>query len=675
MINVKNYIKNNLWQINWLIPFTTKYRFQGKKRYMKKICKLFFSMKVYCNPMKVEVSILNLMKNVDLQILSKGDFFYWIDTTKTIGTKGSVLSNFTLDYEKIISNGFHEITNEALNEESAYSKKVAVIREAIDILYRKSIETIKNANIDARRKSRMLSNMNGLLDGQAGSFQAGLQRILFFNQYLWQTRHRLNGIGRLDKILGGLYKNDLEKGLINEKEATTMLSDFFYTLHEWYEYKSAALLGDVGQIIVLGGVEKDGTYFCNELTFLLLKVHTECKLPDPKLLLRVSYSMPVTLLKEAVECLKSKTGNPIFSNDDIIIPKLIEFGFDKEDSYNYCVSACWEPYIVGKSLDQNNLSTFDFFQPLDKLLNKNTEYIHSYDELVGVYLEKLKEASIEFLQSIDSIQWAEDTFISLFTEECNTRKIDISKGGAKYNHYGITTVGIASVCNSLLHIKELVFDTKQYTLKELNAMRCDDYMGHEEVYEQIKALPKFFGHDDGEGIELTNKILKEFNKSICEKENRLKGKFKYGLSAPNYIISGNDTGGDFDGRFAKAAYSTHISCEDAIYTEIIRFSSKINYARNGINGNVVDFFIAPSLLEENSDKFLIFIKSSIKVGFYQMQMNIMDSKTLIDAKENPEKYPGLIVRVWGFSAYFNDLPEIYKDVLIKRAMMYENLSI
>ena len=76
-------------------------------------------------------------------------------------------------------------------------------------------------------------------------------------------------------------------------------------------------------------------------------------------------------------------------------------------------------------------------------------------------------------------------------------------------------------------------------------------------------------------------------------------------------------------------------------------------------------------LTDNTDKFTLFLEKAIEAGFFQMQMNIMDSKTLIDARDNPEKYPGLIVRVWGFSAYFNDLPDEYKCTLIKRALESE----
>lgn len=81
--------------------------------------------------------------------------------------------------------------------------------------------------------------------------------------------------------------------------------------------------------------------------------------------------------------------------------------------------------------------------------------------------------------------------------------------------------------------------------------------------------------------------------------------------------------------------------------------------------------VSPDFIENNFRKFVDFMMASIKVGFFQMQMNVVSSKMLIEARKNPDKFPNLIVRVWGFSAYFNDLPEEYKDVLIERALKNE----
>ena len=131
-------------------------------------------------------------------------------------------------------------------------------------------------------------------------------------------------------------------------------------------------------------------------------------------------------------------------------------------------------------------------------------------------------------------------------------------------------------------------------------------------------------------------------------------------------------GASFDGRRAGDAFTVHISNEENdSFTEIVNFASSLSYKDNQFNGNVIDFMLSPDFVRNNRDKFVMFIKGAVNAGFFEMQMNVVSSKTLIEAMEKPEKFPNLIVRVWGFSAYFNDLPEEYKEVLVRRAIENE----
>ena len=178
--------------------------------------------------------------------------------------------------------------------------------------------------------------------------------------------------------------------------------------------------------------------------------------------------------------------------------------------------------------------------------------------------------------------------------------------------------------------------------------------------------------DSQEIIDLTNDILDFTNELFKSRTNRFGDKFKFGLSAPSYIAKSPDIKASFDGRKDFEPFNVHISNEDnKDYTELMRFASKLNYTESRFNGNVVDFMITPDFINKNFDKFCDFLKISLDMGVFQMQLNVVDSKTLIDAQANPDKYPNLIVRVWGFSTYFKDLPKDYQDVLIKRALENE----
>lgn len=677
MGRLKTFIKNDLWHVNYIIPFTAKYLQYGKIGYLKRALPVITKVRVIKGKGKRDVStdILELMKRIHLGVIEGSSFFYWIDEYKTIAVKGNVLSNFCIDYGRLVNSTFNEIAGKAIGVGGIYGERAKNIKKAVNVLRDRVIETMQAECNDTNRSQLTILEMNNLLDKPAAHLHEGLQRILFFNQYMWQTRHGLNGLGRLDLILGDLYQKDLKAGIINKESAYAMILDFMNTLNHWYVFKSSSILGDIGQIVILGGLNPDGTYFSNELTYLFIKAQAESKKPDPKTFLRVSNNMPQELMEVAVEALKSKTGSPLFSNDEVVIPQLTQFGFTKEEACSYCVSACWEPFIPGRSLDQNNIKAFDFFRPLDSALtNADLSKIKTFDEVVSLYENALRTEWKTFLKELDSYIWACDPFVSMLTDGCNESRKDISQGGARYNNYGVTSIGMGSVVDSLFNIKKLVYEDCRFSLEELNNMRNHNYKNQDSVYTVLQRSNKSYAHDDQDVEDFVNRIIGLSNSVVKKYRNPLGGKVKFGLSSPFYIRDAKHVPGDFAGRKDGSPYSTHISCLDAPYTEVVNFAGSLDYSGNAFNGNVVDFFVSPSFIESNKDKFVQFMRAAGQIGYFQMQMNVMDSKTLIDAKAHPEKYPGLIVRVWGFSAYFNDLPEDYKDVLIERAIESEGAA-
>jgi formate C-acetyltransferase len=615
-----------------------------------------------------------LFGHVIINVDANRFFVYSVDFSKTIAVRGNVLSNFTIDYGRIVNDAFNDIVEENVRgAEDQYASNAKVIAEAVHVLRDRTIVAIYESSLADTEKKRLVSYFHGMLERPAEHFAEGLQRILFFNQVLWQTRHRLNGFGCLDRVLGTLYEKDLSAGIITEDKAAMMVDEFLTSLSlpEYYEKKSDALVGDIGQIIVLGGLEPDGSYFCNEVTYLFLEAQAKLRKPDPKTFLRVSKNMPQGLLTVATECLKSATGSPLFSNDDVVIPALVGSGVPRRDACTYAVSACWEPLIPGKSLGQNNIEVFNYSKPFVAMLNKERlSGVTTFDSLVDLYKAYLGEAATEFFEGLDEFKWAEDPFVSLLTDGCAKNRCDVSRGGACYNNYGVTTVGMGNVIDSLYVIDQLVFHDG-LSLEEMNKARQNNFKNNEELYAHIKALPHRYAHDDPKVSDLVNELSNILDERARSYTNPLGGSVKFGLSSPAYIMLSRNAPADFSGRKNGSPYTVHISNDDTVLTEVVNFASKLDYGGQRYNGNVIDQFIAPTLLDEHKAIFDQFMAGAIETGFYQLQFNVMDSNTLIDARAHPDKYPGLIVRVWGFSAYFNDLPDEYKDVLINRAMENE----
>lgn len=675
-MNIKTKIKNDMWRFNYILPFVKKYQFDegGKSSVVKHILKTYMEIKPIHGKGKRTVGLdtKELLSRVDISFDVNSRFVYFIDTKKTIAVPGNILSNFTLDYDKIVHGSFMDLATKAQGTDE-YGMEAKLVIDGINILVKRIIDAIPLSQLSEELKEKHTEYFERILFAKAEHFEEALQRILFFNQIMWQTRHRLNGLGRLDKMLADLYQKDIDTDILTEEKACELVYDFLNQLSKYASYKSDALEGDIGQIIILGGNQPNGKYFCNGLTEIFLKEQANLKKPDPKTFLRVGKNMPDSLLKLAVSCLTAKTGSPLFSNDEVVIPVLKGFGMPNEDAYSYCVSACWEPYIVGKSLDQNNIMVFDYFKALDAVLNNGVEY-RSIEELVESYIKENGKCFKEFLQSVDEMKWAKDPLVSIFMDGCAEKRKDVSEGAAKYNNYGITTVALSNVVDSLFNIKKLVFKDKKYSLAEMNKARVENFDSAPEMFIEVTSLKKSYGHDIAEVEALVNRITSSIASIAESYHNALGGTVKFGLSSPGYNILSKRMSADFSGRKNGKPYNTHISCTDAGYTEIVGFAGKLEYSDQRFNGNVIDFFMTESLIDENTGKFVLFMKGAIASGFFQMQMNLIDSKTLIDAKAHPEKYKGLIVRVWGFSAYFNELPESYKDLLIERALAAEKVA-
>ena len=569
-----------------------------------------------------------ILKKASIKNQGVGDFFYSLDHSIVVKPKNTIIHNMPVDYDYV--------TNLELGD--------SVIENSI----RDYVKRINDPRVTLEKPHDLKS---------------ALQSILLWNSLLWQTGHNLVGLGRLDKVLA---KYPLPEN------AEDFLCDFLKTLHCEYTFKSGVLKGDTGQIILLGGLDENGEYFCNEYTKLFIKCIEKIHLPDPKLLLRCSKNMPKELMELSMECNATGIGSPLFSNDDIVIPKLIDFGYEANDAYNYGVSACWEPLSIGNSLEQNNLANVEYGSCMYQVLvDEMLSECSTFDDVLNVFYKKLEDNSIQIKKRLDKFVWEDDPLLSLMMG----LKTDIAEGGAKYNDYGILSVGMSAAVNSLLNIKKFVFEEHKYTLKDVQKIILDNYQDSADDFALFSESENGYGTESDDAISLTNKIIAKTETFFKDYRNKFGGKVKFGLSSPGYLMIGQNCGATLDGRKAGEAFQTHISRDKGEpLTEIMNFESKLKFTGTSANANVLDVMVPSSLLKDNVDKFATYMMVGIKAGIFQLQMNVLSYAQLVDAKAHPEKYPNLIVRVWGFSAYFNDLPEEYKDHLINRAKQMEHIN-
>lgn len=578
-----------------------------------------------------------------------------------------LISSITVDYGKILDSNINTIRCriEKCCDQSFKNRELKVL-DSIEFLSK--IISKKLSRINDKRSKDLSILICEMLYRKPLSFDEALQKILFYNALFWQMEHYHIGLGRLDLILNDYYESDIKRGIITRSEAKEMLKDFILILGKNTNAKSPRLIGDTGQYILLGGIDSTGNNVSNNLTELFIDLFIELKIPDPKLILRVNQNTPDRIWHKAVQCIMTGIGSPLIMNESVIMDKMIKFGYDSKDVWNVGTSACWEPLIIGKSFDQNNpFRSIVAIKSLNDAILSGNVY-SEFRDLLKAYKAGYK-SDIE--KVISDINFDCSPLFTLFFDYCIDKEKDYTDGGAVYSYHGALVVSLPNTINALLNIKKLVYEDQLYSLNDCRQAINSNFENMEEFRTLLTTAGKKFGSTDKEVVDLTNEII-GFTSDVVKRLNCNGQRIKVGFSSPNYIQESKVFMATLDGRKKGEPFAVHISpiSSKIDISEILDFASLLDYDSNCINGNVVDFII-PSLYIKQTGKLVGILKNACSKGIFELQLNVMDKAILLDAKAHPDKYPNLIVRVWGFSAYFNDLPEEYKDNLIRRAEIYE----
>lgn len=595
------------------------------------------------------------------------DYVYPLNTLIHRDLHRLQICSITVDFCIVLNSDINELRSRLSKcENQSFKDRELSIIDDIENLANKVANKLKMQH--DTRSTKLLEYFPAMLYRKPQSLDEAIQKLLFYNALFWQMRHYHIGLGRLDYILYEYYNNDVSKGVITATEAKEMLRKFILTIGKDTAAKSLTLIGDTGQYILLGGIDQKGNNIDNVLTELFIELIAELKIPDPKLILRVNKNTSETVWRKAVGCIMTGIGSPLIMGEDRIMDNMVKFGYKREDVWNMGTSACWEPLIIGKSFDQNNpFRSAVAIKPLNKILCSGISF-PTFDSLIEAYKVEYKK---EIESVVKDIDFDCSPLFTLFFDDCISREKDFAAGGAVYAYHGAQVVSLPNTVNALLNIKRLVFDEQLLSIHDCKRAIESNFKGMEDIRKLLSSTGKKFGSVDKDVLDLTN-LLMHYTGIVASKLMSNGHPVKIGFSSPNYIKNAKNFPASLDGRKYGDPFAVHISpvSSKIDISEILDFSSRLTYYDNCLNGNVVDF-ILPSSYIKQPEKLVGILKNACNKGIFELQLNVMDRATLIDAKAHPEKYPNLIVRVWGFSAYFNDLPEEFKDNLIRRAEIYE----
>ena len=502
--------------------------------------------------------------------------------------------------------------------------------------------------------------------------------------------------GRLDQHLYPVYRKEKDAGSLTDEELFDLLGCFWVKFNN---HPSPPKMGVTASesstytdfcLINLGGVKPDGSDAVNEMTYILLDVIRGMRILQPSSMVQISRKNPDRFIHKALDIIRTGFGQPSCFNTEAIIQELLNQGKNIVDARNGGASGCVETGAFGteaywltgyfnlpKVLELTLNNGFDKRTGVQVGLERGyAEDFKSFDEMMDAFAAQLKYLVDIKIKGNNVIghcfaNWLPVPFLSLLVEDCIKNGKDYNCGGTRYNTTYIQGVGLGSITDSLTSIRYNIYERKNLTWSELNKALESDFKGYEQIqHDLIYDTPKY-GNDDDYADQHAVAVFEIFYDSVNGRPDSRGGVHRINmLPTTSHVYFGSVTGATADGRKAWKPLSEGISpvqgADKQGPTSVLKSASKIDHLRTG--GTLLNQKFAPQFFdgEESYSCLTSLIRSYFAMDGHHVQFNVVNADTLREAQKHPEQYRDLIVRVAGYSDYFNDLGEDLQNEIIER---------
>lgn len=631
-----------------------------------------------------------------------------------IATKVYCISHTVPNYAMVVERGLLDIIREARERElslggskedrakkdfyqAAQLSLSGVISYAANLS--REAERLAAKEVDTKRRQELLEMAEVCKRVPAGrprTFREALNAIWICKIALHQENANVAlSLGRLDQVLYPFYAEDIKRGM-TLAEAVELIGCFWLKIADHVPLSPETgeeLFGGSGsnQAVTLGGVDIKGADAVNDLTYVVLKATELLRLRDPNVNARY---YPQVTKKEYLDRLcevNINTGaTPCFHNDASAVEALSGQGVSLEHARDYSSVGCVEPSSSGRTYGHTGCILMNLTSALEMALWGGKHRL-TEDEQIG---PKIKPAVAmtsfaEFKKAMETqLGWLIDQVVTLnnnlgrahqkihptpmlsaLMEGCLEKGKDVISGGATYNSSGAAMIGLADVVDSVTAIQEFIFDKKKFTMAEMISAINADWSGpYKKLQAMVKASPEKFGTDSRMAKANADWLIGFLHDTFQGKENYRGGKYTVGYwTMTNHAGFGALTGALPSGRMKNEPFAsgiTPVSGSAPVLTSCLNFVARLDHTRIA-DGHALNLKYTPSTT--TMSRFANTVEAFFKMGGLQVQFNIIDRKTLEDARKYPEKYPDLFVRVSGYTAYFKDLNPHMQQEIITRA--------
>ncbi|MFV0441822.1 MAG: glycyl radical protein, partial [Lachnospirales bacterium] len=503
--------------------------------------------------------------------------------------------------------------------------------------------------------------------------------------------------GKLDQHLEPFYDADIEAGIITREDAKEILENL------WVQFNNQPAPPKVGVTlkesgtytdfcnINTGALRPDGSCGVSEVSYLILEVMDEMKLLQPSSNVQISKKSPEHFLHEALKVSRRGWGQPAFYNSEAIIQELLHLGKSIDDARESGVtSGCVEVGTAGKEayvltgyLNIPKVFELAMYRGFDNYTNKQVALdlgdfkdFSSYDEVYDAFYKQLKyvvDVKVAGNNIIERMYMESMPvpLLSILSDDCISSGVDYNSGGSRYNTSYIQCVGLATITDSLAVMKKDVFEDASINMKDLLDACTANFVGYEDVFDKVYNDTPKYGNDDDYADEIMQDVANSLQDVIAGRKTP-KGSTTVVefLSTTCHVYFGQVMGASPNGRLSGIPLPDGISPEKGADrngpTTVINSASKLDQLKTG--GTLLNQKFTPSVVagESGISNMAKLVRAYFAMDGHHIQFNVIEKETLINAQKNPADYEDLIVRVAGYSDYFNNLDRALQDEIINR---------
>ena len=502
--------------------------------------------------------------------------------------------------------------------------------------------------------------------------------------------------GHIDQHLYPFYQKGIEDGTLTRDQAKELIS------YLWIKFNNQPAPPKVGVTVLesgtyndftninIGGVDRNGNSAANEVSCIILEIQEELHQLQPGLSIHIAENTPDDFLIQGIKVIRQGHGYPSVFNPDTYVKEMTRAGKTLEDAREGGCSGCIEVGAFGKEaylltgyLNTPKILEITLNNGFDPITGKqlglqtgDPRSFKDFDQLYDAwhqqmtYFVNLKLSVNNYIERMFSL-YAPATFLSLFIDDCIEKGKDYYSGGARYNTTYIQCTGLGTITDCFTTLKKHVFEEKRYTMDEILEACKNDWDGREPMRQYIRNHTPFFGNDDKYADDIAVRVYDDLVDAIEGRPNTRGGQTHLNmLSTTCHNYFGSVCGATPNGRHAHFAISDGTSpahgSDSHGPTAVIKSLGKLDQTKSG--GTLLNMRFVPNLLkrEEDMRKLGHLIRTYFRHGGHHIQFNIVDTETLLDAQKHPDQYRDLLVRVAGYSDYFNDMTEQLQNEIIAR---------